>query len=116
MNYRLAPYALYRAAEAVNAMKEAVPAWEQVGTIRAAVSAATGGSLQRINDLMRLESTHTAATWDAVEVGDRLRPLEDDGAGTGYRVEYIIPGGRRKMHQLFLKRTDDPPDREEAVV
>ena len=115
MNIRLEPYVLYRETQAVNAMKEAVSAWTSQGTIRAAISAGTGGSLNRVNDLQRIDSTHTAATWDAVQVGDRLRKDGESG-GSGYKVLYIIPGGRRKMHQLFLKRVDDPPNREEAVI
>ena len=113
MNYRLEPCDLYRETQTVNAMKETVTAWSKVGTIRAAISAATGGTVQRVNDLMRVESTHTAVTWDAVQIGDRLRRTEEDtGSGTGFQVLYIIPGGRRKLNQLFLKRTDDVPDRE----
>lgn len=114
MNARLIPCGHWRRSETVNGWQEAVADWAEIGTVRAAVSAGTGGALQRVNEIARVESTHTAATWDTVEVGDRLRPREGDVPGTGYEVLYVIPGGRRRMHQLFLRRTDFPPDREET--
>lgn len=98
MNARLEPFELTRAAEETNDMREKVRVWQNVGTIRAAISTG-GGSLQTQNELLRVESTHTAVTWDSVEIGDRFG---------GYEVTYVIPGGRRRMHQLFLKRVDAP--------
>lgn len=111
MKARLEAYAHWRKAEALNAMREAVVTWQNIGTVRMALSTG-GGSLNTQNELLRIDSTHTAATWDAVQVGDRLREPNGDGGGTGYEVTYIIDGGRRRMHQLFLKREDEPPDRE----
>lgn len=100
MNARLTEYTLTRAAEAPNAWKERVKSWQEIGTIRAAISTASG-SLQTQNDLLRIESTHTAVTWDDVKTGDRFG---------GFEVTYVIPGGRRRMHQLFLKRVDPPEE------
>lgn len=107
MKARLEAYAHWRKAEALNAMREAVVTWQKIGTVRMALSTG-GGSLNTQNELLRIDSTHTAATWDAVQVGDRLREAGDAG-GTGYEVTYIIDGGRRRMHQLFLKREEAPP-------
>ena len=106
MNARLEPYVLTRKAERLNGYLESVAEWQAQGTVRAAISAGTGGGLQSTNDLMRIESTHTAVTWDDVKVGDRLRAPNDDGSGTGWEVVYRIDGGRRRMHQLFLKRVE----------
>ena len=107
MMARLEPLSQWRKAETLNQWTEAVPAWERVGTVRCVISAGTGGGLRQTNDLARIDSTHTAVTWDAVKVGDRLRDVDDDGSGTGWEVQYVIGGGRRRMHQLFLKREDE---------
>lgn len=107
MNQRLEPYALTRKAERLNGWKEEEAEWQGVGTVRAAISAGTGGGLRQTNDLMRIESTHTAVTWDDVKVGDRLRSQGDDGSGTGFEVVYRIDGGMRRMHQLFLRRVEE---------
>ncbi len=95
---RMEQYELMRAAETPNAWKERVKSWQQIGTIKAAISTASG-ALQTQNELLRIESTHTAVTWDNVKTGDRFG---------GFEVTYVIPGGRRRMHQLFLKRVDPP--------
>lgn len=101
MNARMDTYRRMRPEETLNAWNETVTAWQDAGDVRAAVSDG-GGALQELNMLYRIESTHTAVTWDDVRAGERL--LAEDGAE--YRVEYAIPGGRRRMAQLFLKRTD----------
>lgn len=107
MNARLEPFTLKRKAETANAWKESVAEWQDAGTIRAAVSTASG-SLNVQNELLRIESTHTAVTWDDVQTGDRI---QRDGEAP-FEVTYVIPGGRRRMNQLFLKRIDPP----EAVI
>ena len=104
--YRLEPCALWRRTETENAWAEAEDVWERAGTVRCDISAGTGGGLTRVNDLLRMESTHTGATWDAVQVGDRLRPEDDEGGGTGYEVLYVVNGGMRKMHQLYMKKVE----------
>lgn len=103
MNARLEPYTLLRAEETANGWNEAVKNWQSAGTVKAAVSTA-GGALQTQNELLRIESTHTAVTWDAVKTGERLRASD----GAVYEVTYVIPGTRRRMAQLFLKRVDPP--------
>lgn len=107
MNERLEPFDLYRGVEAVNALREAEVTWQNIGFVRAALSDG-GGSLAVQNELKRLEYTHTAVTWDAVQAGDRLRMAT---GGPFYEVTYIIDGGRRRMHQLFLKAVEAPPER-----
>jgi hypothetical protein len=103
VNARLEPFTLKRKTETANAWKEKVPVWETVGAIRAAISTASG-SLQTQNELLRIESTHTAVTWDEVRVGDRL-----ERAGEApFEVTYVIPGTRRRMAQLFLKAVEGP--------
>lgn len=107
MNARLEPCVLTRKAERLNGWNEEEAEWQEAGTVRAAISAGTGGGLMTVNELLRIESTHTAVTWDDVRVGDRIRATDDDGSGTGWEVVYRIDGGRRRMHQLFLKRVDE---------
>lgn len=111
MNQRLEPYALWRGSEAQNALRETVVTWYQAGTVRAAVSVGSG-SLSTQNELKRVDGTHTAVTWDAVQIGDRLRKSEGDATGTSFEVLFIVDGGRRRMHQLYLRREDEPPNRE----
>ncbi len=106
MNGRMQALTLYRRAETVNALREKQTSWQEAGTVRCAISEGTGGGLAATNDLMRIDSTHTAVTWDAVQPGERLREAGSDGSGTGYEVLKVIDGGRRRMHQLFLKRVD----------
>lgn len=105
MNQRLECYEHWRRTEAKNRLREIVYTWVQVGTARAAISAGSG-NLNVQNELTRLDSTHTAVTWDDVRVGDCLR---EAGSNTGYVVTWAAYGGRRKMHQLYLKREDAPP-------
>lgn len=89
-------YALTRAAEALNEWNEREKTWRAAGTIRAAVSTLSG-SQQTTNELLRISSTHTALTRDEVKPGDRFG---------GYRVDYVIPGGGRRLNQLFLTREE----------
>lgn len=103
MNARLELFTLKRKTETANAWKEKVPAWETVGAIRAAVSTASG-SLQTQNELLRIESTHTAVTWDDVKTGDRITREGE----APFEVTYVIPGTRRRMAQLFLKAVEGP--------
>ena len=94
MMQRIRSYALERRTERVNDLYEAVRVWEPVGTIRAAVSAAAGSTAE-LNQIRRIESTHTALTHDDVRVGDRFG---------GYVVDYVVEGAR--WRQLFLSRED----------
>lgn len=96
---RFEEYTLTRAVVTVNEWAEEVPAWTNAGTIRAAVSTASG-SVTEMNELLRIDSTHTALTYDSCQAGDRFG---------GYRITYIIPGAGRRPHQLFLAREDAPP-------
>lgn len=94
MMQRIRSYALERRTERVNDLYEAVSVWKPVGTIRAAVSAAAGSTAE-LNQIRRIESTHTALTHDDVRVGDRFG---------GYVVDYVVEGAR--WRQLFLSRED----------
>lgn len=96
----MVPCTLYRRAETLNALNEAVEAWQEAGTVRAALSEG-GGSLNQLNQLRRVDSTHTAVTWDSVKPGEAIAP---EGAAEVYLVTYAIDGGGRRMNQLFLKR------------
>jgi len=109
MMQRLEPFTLFRrdtANEEPNAFAEVVPSWIEAGEIRAAISDGTGGGANTMNDLVRKNTTHTAVTWDDVKVGERLRRPGETAQGTGYDVVHVIPGGRRRMTQLFLRRED----------
>lgn len=103
MNQRMDEYALLRDAGGMNAMREHVEDWQTAGIIHAAISTG-GGSLQAVNELLRVESTHTAVTGDAVAIGERLR-AED---GTEYLCTYAIPGERRRLNLLYLKAVTAP--------
>ena len=93
---KVKPYAHARRVETLNAWNERILTWEQLGTVYAAVSTASGNQ-QHLNDMLRIQATHTATTYSAdVEPGDRLGD---------YTVEYVIPGGGRRMAQLFLSQT-----------
>lgn len=101
MMERLEPFTLIRRTETVNAYREKVVNWQSAGTIRAALSEG-GGSLAAVNELRRIDSTHTGVTWDAVKTGERIAREGE----APYEVQYVIDGGRRRMHQLFLKRVE----------
>lgn len=100
MMQRMKPYTLERKVNRMNDLCEQVASWETVGTIRAAVSVA-GGSRNELNQVLRIDSTHTGVTYDDVRTGDRFG---------GYRVQYVADGTR--LRTLYLAR-DDPAD--EAV-
>lgn len=97
MMQRMRRYALMRRVLKLNDLCEQVASWEAAGTIRAAVSLASGNQSET-NQIMRLESTHTAVTYDDVRPGDRFG---------GYRVQYVADGPR--MRTLYLSR-DDPAE------
>ena len=105
MMQRMEPFDRMRPVETVNTWREKVVTWISEGTVKAAISDG-GGKLQEINMLYRIESTHTAVTWDTVQTGERLRTP----GGTEFRVEYVIPGGRWRMSQLYLKRIEAEPE------
>ena len=96
-------YDRMRPVEGTNAWHEKLAEWQVAGTVRAALSTASG-ALGEQNELLRIESTHTAVTHDAVGTGDRLRSK----GGEVYEVTYVIPGTRRRMAQLFLKVVSRP--------
>lgn len=97
MMQRMEEYDLLRPVFHENERYEQVAEWRTVDTIRAAVSTATG-KVSELNQILRVESTHTAITRDTVQVGDRFG---------GYQVTYVIPG--RRFSTLYLKR-DDPAE------
>ena len=97
MMQRFRSYPRYRRVETMNAWNERTLTWQEAGTVYAAVSTA-GGNQQHLNDLLSIHSTHQAVTYDAVEAGDRIGE---------YTVEYVIPGGGRRMAQLYLSRTEE---------
>ena len=98
MNQRMDTYERLHPTVTPNSLKENITTWERVGKVRAAVSTANGQT-QLLNELWRVESSHTAVTYDKVQLGERLR----DARAT-YEVVFIIPGSWRRMHQLFLKQ------------
>ena len=98
MIQRMETYDRLAPVEEKNELNEKEITWERVGAVRAAISTANGQT-QALNELWRVESSHTALTHDAVKVGERLR----DARAT-YEVVFIIPGTWRRMHQLFLKQ------------
>lgn len=96
-------YDRMRLVEGTNAWHEKLAEWQAAGTVRAALSTANG-ALQAKNELLRIESTHTAVTRDAVKTGERLRAR----SGETYDVTYVIPGTRRRLTQVFLKAIQPP--------
>ena len=97
MMQRMEEYDLLRPVFHENERYEQFAEWRTVDTIRAAVSTATG-KVSELNQILRIESTHTAITRDTAQVGDRFG---------GYQVNYVIPG--RRFNVLYLKR-DDPAE------
>lgn len=90
---RMQTYTLERASLRKNELMEDIREWRPVGKIQAAISVSTG-STQEINQIQRIESTHTALTTSSkVRAGDRFG---------GYSVDFVIEGGR--FYQLFLKQ------------
>ena len=95
MMQKLRSFTLERRVERVNDLYETVVTWEPAGTIHAAVSVATGSAAE-VNQIQRIQSTHTALTHDDdVRAGDRFG---------GYLVDFVIDGTR--WRQLFLSRED----------
>ena len=94
MMQKLRSFTLERRMERVNDLYETVVTWEPAGTIRAAVSVATGSTAE-VNQIQRIPSTHTALPHDDVRVGDRFG---------GYLVDFVMEGPR--WRQLFLSRED----------
>ncbi len=94
MNRRLKTYTLMRPAPVKNEWSEETLALKKVRAIRAAVSTASGKTLEQ-NQALRISSTHIALTHDDVRAGDRFG---------GYVVDYVIPDTRWK--QLFLTREE----------
>ena len=97
MMQRFETFPLTRASVTKNAWAEEIKAWAVVGTVRAAVSDG-GGSLQEINELLRIASTHTAVTYDECLAGDRFG---------GYEVLYVTRGNGRRANTLYLRKEDD---------
>lgn len=91
---RMEEFTLTRRVDVKNELRERESTWIEVGTIRAAVSVATG-STQEQNQALRVTSTHRGLTPDDVCVGDRFG---------GYVVDYVIPG--RVYRELLLTRED----------
>ncbi len=95
MMQRMREYALMRKSNRLNEWNEQIAEWHEIGTIRAAVSLASG-STKELNQILRIESTHTAVTYDnTVQTGDRFG---------GYEVLFVNTG--KRMNVLNLKRTD----------
>lgn len=94
MLQRMQKYALTRPRIVQNGMLEEVKTWEPAGNILAAVSTATGSTVEQ-NQALRISSTHRGITQNDVRVGDRFG---------GYVVDYVITGTR--YTQLFLTKED----------
>lgn len=94
MMQRMQEYALMRKANRLNDLCEQIAEWREAGTIRAAVSTASG-NVSELNQILRIQSTHTAVTRDSAQIGDRFG---------GFCVTYVVQGGR--FNTLYLKRED----------
>ena len=89
MMQKLRSFTLERRMERVNDLYETVVTWEPAGTIRAAVSVATGSTAE-VSQIQRIQSTHTALTHDDVRAGDRFG---------GYLVDFVL-----SLIHIFLDR------------
>lgn len=94
MLQRMQKYALTRPRIIQNGMLEEVKVWEPAGSILAAVSTATGSTVEQ-NQALRISSTHRGITQNDVRVGDRFG---------GFVVDYVITGTR--YTQLFLTKEE----------
>ena len=97
MMQRMQKYALERPEKTKNDLLETITRYKPAGSIMAAVSEATGATLET-NQARRISSTHTAITMDDVRVGDRFG---------GYVVDFVTPG--RVYSQLSLTREEALP-------
>lgn len=101
MMQRMEKLALEHCAITKNELREDVKSWVYAGKIRAAISVATGTTLES-NEVLKISSTHRALTPDKkAKIGDRI------GGSGGFIVDYIIPG--RTYDQLFLTREEALP-------
>ena len=94
MIQRMQSFDLMRPMIEVNHLGEEVTRYKRAGRIRAAISTATGSTVEQ-NQALRISSTHRGLTQDDVRVGDRFG---------GYAVDYVITGTR--YTQLYLTRED----------
>lgn len=94
MIQKMVKFTLLRKANTLNEWNEQVATWKEHGKVRVAVSLASG-SANTLNQLLRIDSTHTGITYDDIQVGDRFG---------GYQVLYVTDLGRKKF--LNLKRDD----------
>lgn len=91
MMQRMQKYALMRKTNHLNELYEQVPEWNQIGEIEAAVSLASG-SQKELNQILRIEATHTAVTYSTlVQTGDRFDK---------YEVLYVNRGSRMTVLNL----------------
>lgn len=97
MMQRMQKYTLERPEKTKNGLLETVIRYKPAGSIMAAVSEATGATLET-NQARRISSTHTAITMNDVRVGDRFG---------GYVVDYVTPG--RVYSQLSITREEALP-------
>ena len=98
MMQRMQEFDLLRPRIVVSDLGEEISYSDYVGRIRAAVSVASGSTVEQ-NQALRISSTHRAITQDDVRTGDRFG---------GYIVDYAIPG--RRFTQLFLTKEDSIHD------
>lgn len=94
MMQRMQEYDLLRPRIVVSDLGEEISFHDWIGRISAAVSVASGSTVEQ-NQALRISSTHRALTRDDVRVGDRFG---------GYIVDYAIPG--RRFTQLFLTKEE----------
>lgn len=94
MLQKMQRYALTRPRITLNSYSEEVPVYEPAGSILAAISTATGSTVEQ-NQALRISSTHRGLTQDDVRTGDRFG---------GYVVDYVITGTR--YTQLFLTKEE----------
>ena len=87
-------FTLLKKVNTLNEWNEQVATWKESGKVRVAVSHASG-TTTLLNQLLRIDSTHTGVTYDKIEVGDRFG---------GYQVLYVTDCGRQYF--LNLKRDD----------
>lgn len=101
MRQRMDDLTLLRKTTTINAWREAVTEWTESGTIKAALSEG-GGRVETINELQRIDATHTAVTAAAVRTGERLRAAD----GREYDVRYVVPADGRRYAQLYLRTVE----------
>ncbi len=94
MMQNMQTFTLLRKENTLNEWNEQIATWKESGEVHVAVSRATGTTAS-VNQVLRIDSTHTGVTYDKIATGDRFG---------GYEVLYVTECGR--LYFLNLKRDD----------